>query len=283
MSSTTPSSTLPDWVGNVDLNQMDTLHQFYYLIRSNFSELEITTYVSLAYIFVLYGILSLPWFLIKKFKPSFLYKYKLQLKEEERLTDWNCVFQLVLNHLLLLPLLYTGYPVLKWVGVSYDMNIPPWWDMVGRSLIFLVIEDAYFYWIHRWLHTEWAYKHIHKMHHEYQTPIGYCSSYASCTEFVLLGVGSFIGPFLFGIPHIIGWWVWMTIRQIEAIDTHTGFYFPWCMSNLIPFYSGPLHHDFHHKTYNGNYASTFTWWDYLCGTDKNYREWLQKQKKKAQE
>ncbi|KAG2392737.1 hypothetical protein C9374_011462 [Naegleria lovaniensis] len=275
------TTTQPDWVGSVNLNTMNWDHQLYYWIRSNFSEYEITTLVSIVYIFVLYFVLSLPWYLIKKFKPSFLYKYKLQPdKEEERQTDWGCIFQLIVNHLLIYPMLMVGHPVLKGIGVSYDLALPSWTDMIGRSLIFLVIEDTWFYWIHRFLHTDFGYKYIHRVHHEYQTPIGYCSSYASVVEFVLLGVGSFIGPLLIGVPHIFGWWVWMTVRQIEAIDCHTGFHFPWCVSNIIPFYCGAIHHDHHHKTYSGNYASTFTWWDWMCGTDKSYREWLAKQEKK---
>jgi len=34
-------------------------------------------------------------------------------------------------------------------------------------LVFNVIEDTGFYWVHRWLHTPWAYAKIHKVHHEY--------------------------------------------------------------------------------------------------------------------
>ena len=274
-------TTIPDWVGGVDLNNMAWDHKLYYLIRSNFSEFQITTIVSIFYIFFLYTALSLPWYLIKVFKPAFLYKYKIQQdKEESRQTDWGCIRQLIINHLTILPLLVVNFPVLKGMGVSFDLALPSWTDMIGRSLIFLVIEDAWFYWIHRWLHTEWGYKHIHCTHHEYQTPIGYCSSYAGLIEFLILGVGSFIGPFVVGVPHIMGWWVWMTIRQIEAIDCHTGFHFPWSLANFLPFYCGPIHHDHHHKTYSGNYASTFTWWDWMCGTDVSYRNWLKKQEDK---
>ncbi|KAL9646323.1 hypothetical protein ABK040_014476 [Willaertia magna] len=266
-----------DWTRGVDLNNLRWDETIYYYIRSNYSEFEITVWVSIAYLFIMYTVLGLPWWLLKTFKPKFLYKYKLQPnKEETRQTDWGCILQLTINHLSVIPLLYFNYPILKWRGTSYDLPLPSWTDMLLRSLIFLIIEDAWFYWIHRFLHTEWGYKNIHCTHHEYQTPIGYCSSYASLIEFLILGVGSFIGPFAIGCPHIVGWWVWMTIRQIEAMDCHTGFDFPWSLHNIIPFYCGAVHHDHHHKTYNGNFASTFTWWDYYMGTDKAYRDWLKK-------
>ncbi|EHB07195.1 C-4 methylsterol oxidase [Heterocephalus glaber] len=49
--------------------------------------------------------------------------------------------------------------------------------------------------------------------------------------------------------------------------------------NFIPFYSGSRHHDFHHMNFVGNYASTFTWWDRLFGTDSQYNTYNEKMKK----
>ena len=36
---------------------------------------------------------------------------------------------------------------------------------------------------------------------------------------------------------------------------------------------GSTFHDFHHYNFNGNYASTFLWWDWIFGTDKAYRKY----------
>ena len=32
-----------------------------------------------------------------------------------------------------------------------------------------------------------------------------------------------------------------------------------------------MHHDFHHKTFQGPYSSIFTWCDWAFGTDKMFR------------
>lgn len=40
---------------------------------------------------------------------------------------------------------------------------------------------------------------------------------------------------------------------------------------------GAKFHDFHHYNFLGNYASTFLWWDWLFGTDQQYKEFCQKQ------
>jgi methylsterol monooxygenase len=47
--------------------------------------------------------------------------------------------------------------------------------------------------------------------------------------------------------------------------------FPWSLQHIIPFWSGADHHDFHHMAFTNNYATSFRWWDRICGTDKNYQ------------
>ena len=71
-------------------------------------------------------------------------------------------------------------------------------------------------------------------------------------------------------------WAWFTIRQLEAVETHSGYDlpFPLCWTKLIPFYGGAKYHDYHHRIGGeccGNYASIFTWCDWAYGTDKGYR------------
>mmetsp|Transcript_62104 Transcript_62104/g.196387 ORF Transcript_62104/g.196387 Transcript_62104/m.196387 type:complete len:94 (+) Transcript_62104:1022-1303(+) len=69
-------------------------------------------------------------------------------------------------------------------------------------------------------------------------------------------------------------WCWFTIRQLEAVDTHSGYDFWFSPTKLIPFYGGAEHHDYHHWVgglSSGNFASIFTWCDYIYGTDKGFR------------
>ena len=42
-------------------------------------------------------------------------------------------------------------------------------------------------------------------------------------------------------------------------DVHTGYDIPFNPLHLIPFYGGARAHDMHHKAFDGNYSSTFTW------------------------
>lgn len=59
----------------------------------------------------------------------------------------------------------------------------------------------------------------------------------------------------------------------------SGYDIPLNPLNLIPFYAGSRHHDFHHMNFIGNYASTFTWWDRIFGTDSQFTAYCEKMKK----
>ncbi|KAL0373085.1 UNVERIFIED_CONTAM: Methylsterol monooxygenase 1-1 [Sesamum calycinum] len=104
-------------------------------------------------------------------------------------------------------------------------------------------------------------------------PIGFAAPYAHWAEILILGIPSFLGPAM--VPgHMITFWSWIALRQIEAIETHSGYDFPWTPTKYIPFYGGPDYHDYHHYVggqSQSNFASVFTYCDYLYGTDKGYR------------
>ncbi|KAF5182634.1 Methylsterol monooxygenase 1-2 [Thalictrum thalictroides] len=123
------------------------------------------------------------------------------------------------------------------------------------------------------MHCKWGYENIHRVHHEFTAPIGFAAPYAHWTEVLILGIPSFAGPAL--VPcHMLTFWLWMIIRQMEAIETHSGHDFPWTPTKYIPFYGGAEYHDYHHFVggqSHSNFASVFTYCDYIYGTDKGYR------------
>ena len=47
------------------------------------------------------------------------------------------------------------------------------------------------------------------------------------------------------------------------------------------FFGGADFHDFHHRTYNGAFSSTFVWWDELLGTDNGYLKYKAQQEAKG--
>lgn len=102
------------------------------------------------------------------------------------------------------------------------MPLPSGWEILAQLLVYFTVEDYLNYWMHRFLHGKWGYENIHCVHHEYTAPIAFAAPYAHWIEVLILGIPSFMGPAL-APGHMITFWLWIVLRQIEAIDTHKGY------------------------------------------------------------
>jgi 4-alpha-methyl-delta7-sterol-4alpha-methyl oxidase len=71
----------------------------------------------------------------------------------------------------------------------------------------------------------------------YATPFGLTSEYAHPAEILFLGFATIVGPAITG-PHLITLWLWMVLRVLETVEAHSGYHFPWSLSNFIPLYGG---------------------------------------------
>ena len=110
---------------------------------------------------------------------------------------------------------------MQWPEIRTSLPLPSWTEILCQLLVYFVIEDFFHYWLHRLLHCEWAYNNIHRVHHEYTAPFGLTAPYAHWAELLILGSGSFVGPMI--VPcHMVTYWLWFIVRQMEAIETHSG-------------------------------------------------------------
>uniref|UniRef100_A0A8P0P1Q7 Fatty acid hydroxylase domain-containing protein n=2 Tax=Canis lupus familiaris TaxID=9615 RepID=A0A8P0P1Q7_CANLF len=239
----------------------------------------IATWGSLIVHEVLYFLFCLPGFLFQ-FIP-FMKKYKIQKdKPETWENQWKCFKVLLFNHFCIqLPLICGTYYFTEYFNIPYDWErMPRWYMLLARCFGCAVIEDTWHYFLHRLLHHKRIYKYIHKVHHEFQAAFGMEAEYAHPLETLILGTGLFIGIMLL-CDHVILLWAWVTICLIETIDVYSGYDIPLNTLNLISFYAGSWHHDFHHMNFIGNYASTFTWWDRIFGTDSQFTAYNEKMKR----
>lgn len=111
--------------------------------------------------------------------------------------------------------------------------------MTVQILTFFIIEDVLQYFLHRWLHTGWAYVNIHKVHHHHPAPFGITAAYAHPLEVLILAIPTYGGPLIFR-PHLCTMYLWILIRELDSVHTHCGYEFPpqrW-LSTLIPYYGG---------------------------------------------
>ncbi|KAH9275125.1 hypothetical protein BASA83_002349 [Batrachochytrium salamandrivorans] len=77
--------------------------------------------------------------------------------------------------------------------------------------------------------------------------------------------------------------VWLAVRLIQVVDSHSGYDFPWALRHIFPFWAGSDFHDYHHMAFVGNYSSSFRWWDWMFGTDRAYNVWKAKMASKKTE
>ncbi|KAK7251197.1 hypothetical protein RIF29_34179 [Crotalaria pallida] len=230
---------------------------------------------NILFLFLIFSLVPLPivFLEIRRILPFDNYKIqpKIRLSFNEMFKCYRDVMHMFF--FVVGPLQLVSYPSIQMIGIKTGLPLPSLWEISAQLLVYFLIEDYTNYWIHRLLHNKWGYEKIHRVHHEYPAPIGYAAPYAHWAEILILGIPSFLGPAI--VPgHMITFWLWIALRQIEAIDTHSGYDFPWNVTRFIPFYGGAEYHDYHHYVggqSHSNFASVFTYCDYIYGTDKGYR------------
>ncbi|PIN24667.1 C-4 sterol methyl oxidase [Handroanthus impetiginosus] len=227
------------------------------------------------FFFILYTIFPLPYMILELMRSEKIDKYKLQPNVKNSLADMLDGYRKFLYIFLpvVLPLQIFSCSTLKNIGIRTGLPLPSRSEIFWQLLVYFVIEDYAHYWLHRLSHHKWFYEKIHQVHHEYTAPIGFVAPYAHWAEFIIGGSATLCGPML--VPgHIITFWLYLILREMESIETHSGYDFPWSPTKYIPFYGGAVFHDYHHfvggKT-QSNFAPMFTYCDYIYGTDKGYR------------
>ncbi|KAJ9173476.1 hypothetical protein P3X46_016600 [Hevea brasiliensis] len=230
---------------------------------------------NILFLFLIFSIVPLPLVFVELMRSAGFDKYKIQPKVKLSFPEMFKCYKDVMRMFFLVvgPLQLVSYPSIKMIRIRTSLPLPSVWEIFLHLLVYFVVEDYTNYWIHRLLHCKWGYEKIHRVHHEYAAPIGFAAPYAHWAEILILGIPSFLGPAM--VPgHMITFWLWIALRQIEAIETHSGYDFPWSPAKYIPFYGGADYHDYHHyvgEQSQSNFASVFTYCDFIYGTDKGYR------------
>src|SRR3989338_3170438 len=117
----------------------------------------------------------------------------------------------------LLPIQILSFPLFLFFGFTTDYaTLPSLSKFAVQFLIFNIIEDTGFYWVHRALHIPWLYKRVHSRHHEFIKPYSLVGEIAHPVEFLFnFLLPMMIGPFLLGYlqgVHILTFWIWMVFR-----------------------------------------------------------------------
>ncbi|KAI8049759.1 hypothetical protein BDF22DRAFT_735624 [Syncephalis plumigaleata] len=193
--------------------------------------------------------------------------------------QWKCMRKLMFNHIFIqLPMMLGFHSFAELFGMKIIDVFPTWQSFLLQIAIFFVVEDFYYYCVHRMLHIPIFYKHIHKVHHEFSAPFGITAEYAHPIETVVLGLGTIGAPCLWAMAtgdlHVMTVFAWVTLRLLQTLDAHSGYDFPFSLRHWLPFWGGADHHDI--ITWH-----FFRWWDTLFGTDLKYIAYKKQQGEEA--
>ena len=184
-------------------------------------------------------------------------------RNKEYLFDHTPLF--VINVLTLMLFVFIGFYFFKDFIIDADIDVT-FFNLIFPLFVILIFDDTFFYFLHRFMHeNKYIYKKIHKIHHRANSPIPIDYIYVHPIEWMSGFIGPFIGILLLGGISIYTFWLYFIIRNLHELDIHSGLKSSF-LNRSFPFSGTNEHHDLHHAKRNGNYASTFTFWDSLFKT-----------------
>ena len=212
----------------------------------------------------------------KKFKPR-LQHLRIQLKqrannEQIKRELKNAFFTLMVGAFFSSIVIYLSIKGYTKIYTDAKQHSP--FFVFGGFFMLLLIDDAWFYWVHRLLHHPKIFKYIHLEHHKSVDVNPFTSLSFHWLEPFLLTLWVF--PVAFFIPTyapVLG--VVQLWGLLENIKSHLGYelYPKWWNKSWLRFLTSSTHHNMHHDKFNGNYGIHFRIWDRLLGTEfKNYEE-----------
>jgi methylsterol monooxygenase/4-alpha-methyl-delta7-sterol-4alpha-methyl oxidase len=224
--------------------------------------------------------LAIPWTWIAWTDPKALRKYKIQNKPfEVKKYFLPSLARLVVNNFMLALLLIISWPLIRHSNVHLG-ELPAWYLIIVQIVFFIFLDDFLYYWMHRYFHrNKWLLKHVHSVHHRVRNTCGINGNYMHWVEFSATASLMLLGPILIG-AHLYVIWIWVALRQFEAVDGHTGYDIPWNPAHWLPVYEGPVYHDFHHAKFKGNYAGFLPYLDKYMGNTyiDDYLQYLKAKK-----
>jgi sterol desaturase/sphingolipid hydroxylase (fatty acid hydroxylase superfamily) len=216
---------------------------------------------------ILYWSLSGFFWYMDLYRPTLFHRWKVQPSQRPSAADYlKCAKQVLFNQFAVAaPMLVLQHYLMIWrTDGSYILAEawPSFWTFFCDILLILLVEEIVFYYFHRLAHHPYLYKHIHKRHHEFTSPVGMAATYAHPLEHFFCNLAPVhLGPLLCG-SHLSTASVWYVIAVMSTINTHSGYH--------LPFLPSPEAHDFHHFAFGNNFGMLGIL-DWFHGTDIEFR------------
>jgi Delta7-sterol 5-desaturase len=158
-----------------------------------------------------------------------------------------------------------------WNGLTLiytDITQYAFWYLPVSLAVLMFFNDAYFYWIHRLLHTKYFLK-FHRPHHVSHNPTPFAAFSVHPVEgFMEVAFRPLIISVLPLHPYVIA--MFLLVSMSLNVYGHGGIeIFPkkWTQFLFFKYSSSPTHHFLHHKNGNYNFGLYLRVWDLWCKTE----------------
>jgi sterol desaturase/sphingolipid hydroxylase (fatty acid hydroxylase superfamily) len=145
----------------------------------------------------------------------------------------------------------------------------PWWLAPLGFAGVLLLQDIFYYGLHRLLHHRRLYRWLHRGHHHSRHPTAW-TAFAFDPAEALLQTTFLVGAaLLLPLPRstylalLLTMSLWAVLNHLDPSRLPAAFRQPGLGQWLI----GPAHHGRHHRRPGCNFGLYFTFWDRLCGTE----------------
>jgi sterol desaturase/sphingolipid hydroxylase (fatty acid hydroxylase superfamily) len=143
------------------------------------------------------------------------------------------------------------------------------WGWFALSIVILIVlQDTYFYWTHRAMHTRLLFKHVHRTHHVSTNPSPWTAYAFSPIE--ALVHAAFVPLVWFSLPlHEAAVFVFLAFMIVRNVLGHLSIeLYPrgFTKSRFWRWHTTTTHHAMHHARFTSNFGLYFTFWDELMGT-----------------
>ncbi|KAF7494734.1 Fatty acid hydroxylase domain-containing protein 2 [Sarcoptes scabiei] len=195
--------------------------------------------------------------------PNFLYQFKTQnykVTLDEIKTTVKLAFFNQITVQLVVAIIFEY--IATWIRpIDSSPHVPELFIIVFHLIVFVIVQEIGFYYLHRLFHHGKIYRFVHKIHHHWQAPIAIASIYCHPLEHLVTNlIPVLAGPILMQ-SHRSTIAIWLIIVHLITLNDHSGYHFP--------FMPSPEYHDYHHLAFNQNFGR-MGFLDYLHGTNERY-------------
>jgi sterol desaturase/sphingolipid hydroxylase (fatty acid hydroxylase superfamily) len=188
---------------------------------------------------------------------------KGQFKSEIK---WSLISSLIfsLAGMLTIILWQKGY-----TKVYTEIDLYGYWYLPATLVIFMLLQETYYYWIHRWMHIPAVFRRVHKVHHDSLIASPFTAFSFHPVEGLLQAI--FLPLLLLILPiHLYVIIVLLVIMSFSSVINHLDIeiYPSYLKNNFSKWVIGATHHSVHHKQFKYNFGLYFTFWDRFQKTEK---------------